>query len=164
MFDLIIIGSGSAGSGAAFFADKHKLKTLVIAKEVFVFNDDDFYLQEIAKPIKEGSEFVEVLKGQEVVNLEKNVISFTVQVKSGKDYYAKAVIIAVGDAETNFELLTYKNSNGKIKVNQSMETNVPGIFAAGRVIAFSADDSFISVGQGAQAVVSAKKFLDNSKS
>lgn len=165
MYDLIIIGSGPAGLTAGIFAANANLKTLVISKEILNYQEKvgslllDFksIQKEFESLKKQKSEFLEFQK-KEVVVLEKNVVSFSVEIKSGALFYSKAVIVACGVHNTEFDLLTNKNFEGKIKVNGNMETNIPGIFAAGDVTETLANNLFTSAGQGAKAALSALNF------
>ncbi len=111
MYDCIIIGAGPAGMTAAIYTARKKLKTLIITKDVggqMIWSSDvenytgfsmitgaDLTLKfrEHLTSIKED---LELLEGVEVVNLQKNVVSFEVEDKTGKSYYARSVIIASG--------------------------------------------------------------------
>ncbi len=121
MYDVIIIGSGPAGISAGLQTAKNNLSSLIISKE----------------PVKIEEKNVLLLKQvkAEVVSLEKNIVSFTVETKQGLLEYAKSVIIATGedkgDGNTGFDLITAKNSRGMIKIDCDMKTSITGIFAAG---------------------------------
>lgn len=111
MYDCIIIGAGPAGMTAAIYTARRKLKTLVLAKAVggqMIWSADvenytgftmisgaDLTLrfQEHMAALKED---LEVKLDIEVVKLEKNITSFTVEDKQGNVYYAKSIIIASG--------------------------------------------------------------------
>ncbi len=172
MFDVIIIGAGPAGLAAGLYVAKNKLKTLVVTKEflshqpanvVNIFDVNNLQ-SEFQKQSKLGPESLELRSGQEIISLEKNIVSFALEAKSGQMFYAKSVIIASGvnlqsgEGNTIFDLLTLKDSEGKIKVNSEMKTNIAGIFAGGGVISSSVNNAFISAGQGARAAVSAVNF------
>jgi thioredoxin reductase len=166
MYDVIIIGAGSAGMTAGIYAAKNKVKTLVIAKELSAGKMADDDMAGVANKLKAG--FLQCLKikkeylefqEDEVLTLEKNVISFSVETKSGQNFYAKSVIIASGETRAGFDLLTYKDITDRIKVDSSMRTNIPGIFAAGGVTALSTNDTFVNIGEGARALLSAMDFL-----
>jgi thioredoxin reductase len=164
MYDVIIIGSGPAGITAALYAIKNKLNALVLSKSFGSYlqsETDIFKVVEIHKffelGIKEGK--IDFQNNQEVINLEKNIVSFSVECKGGKTFYSKTIIIAIGEGETEFDLLTHKDAQGKIKVDSVMSTNISGIFAAGEVLSMSGKDFLINSAQGAQAVLSAVKFL-----
>jgi thioredoxin reductase len=172
MYDLIVIGAGSAGLSAGIYSAKNKVKTLVLAKEFSASDAENNNGLVAYKEIKEkfeaeiskNSEFLELQLGQEVISLEKNIVSFAIEVKSGSLYYCKAVIVATGkkqsgESGTDFDLLTLKDQEGKIKTDADMKTNISGIFAAGGATASLFTDDLISAGEGAKAVISAKIFL-----
>ncbi|MBI5530486.1 MAG: NAD(P)/FAD-dependent oxidoreductase [Candidatus Doudnabacteria bacterium] len=169
MHDVLIIGAGPAGLAAALFATQKKLKTLVIAKD---FSDgikldvadltDYAKLKKIFKTeLKNKPETLEFISGEEVLSLEKNVISFSAETKTGRIFYGKSIIICSGSEQngkngnTVFDLLTLKNSSGFVKVDGKMAANVPGIFAAGQVTDANCYDEFVSMGEGARAALSA---------
>jgi alkyl hydroperoxide reductase subunit F len=111
MYDVTIIGGGPAGITAAIYTARKKLKTLILTKEIggqMVWSSDvenytgfsmitgaDLTLkfQEHLESLKED---LDLKTGVEVVNLEKNITSFSVEDNKGNVYYSKAVIIAVG--------------------------------------------------------------------
>ncbi len=171
MYDLIIIGAGPAGMAASAQAVQENLKTLVIAKEVFnhkakidcnFFNIEKIFL-DFNSFITQGK--IDLLEKTEVINLEKNVVSFSVEVKSGKIYYGKTAIIASGFnteqnmANTDFEKNARKDFLGRIVVNNSQATLVKGLFAAGGASLAISSDEFWAISDGIRAVYGAREFL-----
>ncbi len=178
MHDLIIIGCGPAGMAAALTAIKLKLKILVVAKDFSLpaKGTEDLELfnpvkvrKAVLKATENSGQFLELHLKQEVISLEKNVISFSVETKRGQIYYGKIVIICSGESitghegNTAFDLTAFKDAKNKIKVDSQMATNVPGLFAAGSVLSEYSGNSFVSAGQGARAVFSAEDFLTRQK-
>jgi thioredoxin reductase len=174
MYDVIVIGGGAAGLVAAIYAEKNKLKTLVLSKETPPFQSavssgGFFGMYELSKEfeseLKLNPGVLEFVNNIEVVSLEKNIVSFAVEAKSGQVFYSKAVIITTGqnqetgEGNTAFELLTHKDVKGKIKVDERMYTNIPGIFAAGGATTTLSHDIFLSAGEGGKAALSAHNFL-----
>lgn len=174
MHDIIIIGAGMSGMSAALTAVKLKLKTLLVAKEFSVLKvgatelnlfDAKKMQKELVKVTENSAQFFELYLKQEVTSLEKNVISFSVETKSGQTFYAKSVIICSGEnsvtheGNTAFDLTAFKDFKNKIKVDAQMATNVPGLFAGGSVLSGAPGNSVTSVGEGSRAVLSAKVFL-----
>jgi len=51
------------------------------------------------------------------------------------------------------------DGQGQVKVNQQMETDVPGIFAAGDIRSGSPRQISAAVGDGAIAAIAAQRFL-----
>lgn len=111
MYDVIIIGAGPAGMTAAIYTARKKLNTLVLAKESGgqmawssdIENYSGFTMISGAELTNKFMEHLTLLKenlevklGIEVVNLEKNITSFMVEDKAGRQYFAKSVLIASG--------------------------------------------------------------------
>lgn len=119
MYDLIIIGGGPAGVAAGIYAARKKLKTVLIAEEIggqsVVSDSIENWVgtpkisgADLAKSMREHldavkSDVVELALGERVVSLEslggetpKQLGCFTSKLKSGKEFSAKAVLIASG--------------------------------------------------------------------
>jgi thioredoxin reductase len=171
MYDLIIIGAGPAGMAASARAVQENLKTLVITKEVFQYDEknnlDFFDIENIISNfnayVKAGK--LDLLNKTEVINLEKNVVSFSAEVKSGKIYYGKTAIIASGFnteqnmANTDFEKNARKDFLGRIVVNNSQDALVKGLFAAGGASLAISSDKFWAISDGIRAIYGVKEFL-----
>jgi thioredoxin reductase (NADPH) len=174
MYDVIVIGSGPAGLAAGIYAARNKIKTLLLSQSQAGYPamaslslvSFENLKKEFEEALLENKEFLERKLGEEVTSLEKNVVSFSVEIKSGQLYYAKAVIIASGHNDktsggnSSFDLLTLKNSSERIKVKANMSTNIKGLFAAGGVTERTRGDVFISAAEGARAALSAIEFLN----
>ena len=173
MHNLIVIGAGPAGLAAAITASEKGLSVLLLAKEfspqVFQENNSKLAARNLHNQFeaaqKQYSRTLEVQLDSEVLSLEKNVVSFSAEAKSGQLYYAKAVIICsgrqgqTGEGNTAFDLLTFKDPSGRIKTDSQMATNVPGVFAAGSVTAPPVADFLVCMGEGARAAWSAAEFI-----
>ncbi len=55
------------------------------------------------------------------------------------------------------------DENGYIKVNQHMETSVPGIFAAGDCRSGQTGQVVVAAGEGCIAAMSAEKYIQNTE-
>lgn len=163
MYDLIIIGAEAAGMAGALAAHRRQLKTLVAAKAK-QSEDKQESLGLINQGLLSGSfqavlktsEFVEAKFGLEIVNLEKNIVSFSLESKDGKMFYGKSVLITASSKNLSFDQLTQKTAEGRIAVNQHQESSVPGIWAAGECA-----DGFVggleaAVGEAIKAVYGIK--------
>ncbi|MFA5744796.1 MAG: FAD-dependent oxidoreductase [Candidatus Paceibacterota bacterium] len=109
MNDLIIIGGGPAGIAAGIYAARKKLKTILISGEIggqsTVSDGIENWIgtskisgADLAKSLHEhldatGSDHI---LGEQVISLEKIPDGFLVKTKSGKEFSAKAVLIASG--------------------------------------------------------------------
>jgi alkyl hydroperoxide reductase subunit F len=112
MYDLLIIGSGPAGVAAAVYAARKRLKTVLIAEEVGGQSTVSEGIENwIGIPKIAGAELakaftahldavkgdvVTITNGERVTSLKKDGEGFTATTKSGKEFSAKAVLIASG--------------------------------------------------------------------
>lgn len=108
MHDVIIIGQGPAGLSASIFTSRAQLKTLVIGKKeksqlIYAKNVENYFgfpegidgikLLEVGaeQARKWGAEILE----EEVINIKKKK-TFTIKTSDGRNWEARAVIIATG--------------------------------------------------------------------
>ncbi len=159
MYDLIIIGAGASGAAASLAANNLGLKTLVVTKTVFKASSPEDLgllnpetLEKNFEVLYQTQDMVEVKANSEVLTLEKQIVSFAVEQKSGKVDYAKNVLIATGNNPVVFETLTQKTISGKIKVNSEMKTSVNGIWAVGAACDEQEKPLLVCVGEGVKAV------------
>src|SRR3989338_9703464 len=112
MYDLIIIGGGPAGVAAAIYAARKQLKTVLITEEIggqsVVSEGIENWIgapkihgQELAKLFKAHLEAVKgdivtPAVGERVTSLAKTEEGFLAKTKTGKEFAAKAVLIASG--------------------------------------------------------------------
>ncbi len=112
MYDLIIIGGGPAGVAAGVYAARKRLKTVLVAKEIGGQSIVSEGIENwVGTPKVSGADFaksfashldavkgdvVELALGEEVVTLQKANGGFTAKTKSGKEFTAKAVLVAAG--------------------------------------------------------------------
>lgn len=112
MKDLIIIGGGPAGVAAGVYAARKHLTTTLIAEEIggqsVVSEGIENWIgtskisgADLAKGFKEHLEAlkadkVELALGERVISLQKTEGKFIARTKSGKEFSAKAVLIASG--------------------------------------------------------------------
>jgi thioredoxin reductase (NADPH) len=157
MYDIIIIGAGPAGLSAGWHAQKNRLKVLVIAKDVWLPQTADEVL------VMDFSAIIAEVKKAEVINLDKNIVSFSLETKDGKQYFARSVIIASGAAgdegNTGFDRLTLKDAYNKIVVDANMQSNVPGLLAAGDVAVTLAKGLASAILEGGKAALTLDKIL-----
>jgi thioredoxin reductase len=163
MYDVIIIGSGTAGMTAGIQSATNKLKALVLGKKASVKTKCDLDIidfEMVAKKYKallDSGDFLE-FKEVDVVSLEKNVVSFSVETKHGETYYSKCVIVASGKGGPAFDILKYKEGEGII-VDSKMSASIPGIFAVGSANNSGKKSVLIAAGEGAKAAFSCVDFL-----
>ena len=123
-YDLIIIGGGPAGSAAAVYAARKRLKTLFITSEwggQSVVSEQIYNW--IGTPSLSGSELaenfkkhvtanvgasLEIQEGEKVNAVEKKDAGFLVKTESGKEFLSKTILIASGSGRRK---LTAKNAD-----------------------------------------------------
>jgi thioredoxin reductase len=64
---------------------------------------------------------------------------------------------------TSFDLLTEKNGHGYIKVDQNMQTSIPGIFAVGDVNDALSGPPELAEGEGVKAALAVNNYLNKTK-
>ncbi|MFA6278501.1 MAG: FAD-dependent oxidoreductase [Candidatus Paceibacterota bacterium] len=120
MYDLIIIGGGPAGVAAGIYAARKHLKAVLIAEEIGGQSVVSSGIENwIGMPKISGADFaksmrehLEVVKGdivtlaigERVVSLESQLGGFTAKTKSGKEFSAKAVLIASGASRRKLDI------------------------------------------------------------
>ncbi len=121
MFDLIIIGGGPAGVAAGVYAARKQLKTVFITEEIggqSVVSDGienwigspKIHGQELAKSFATHldavkSDIVELVLHERVESLSKTDGGFLAKTKTGKEFTAKAVLIATGAGRRKLDIL-----------------------------------------------------------
>lgn len=112
MHDLIIIGGGPAGVAAGVYAARKKLKTVLVTEEIggqsVVSDGIENWIgtpkisgADLAKSFKAHldavkGDVVTLVLGERVVTLEKSADGFVAKTKTGKEFTAKAALIATG--------------------------------------------------------------------
>jgi alkyl hydroperoxide reductase subunit F len=72
--------------------------------------------------------------------------------------------VEIGYIPSNsFDRLTEKNEKGEIKVDQNLQTSVPGIFAAGDINDAWGEQIIIAAGEGAKAAMAVSSYLNRIK-
>ncbi len=111
-YDLIIVGGGPAGSAAAVYAARKRLKTLFITSEwggqsivsEQIYNwigttsiSGSALAQGFKKHVMANvGDSLEVKEGEKVTNVSKNGENFNIKTESGKEFESKTVLIATG--------------------------------------------------------------------
>ena len=120
MYDLIIIGGGPAGVATGVYAARKRLKTVLITEEIggqSVVSDGienwigspKIHGQELAKLFSAHldavkSDIVELALHERVESLTKTDDGFLAKTKTGKEFSAKAVLIATGAGRRKLDI------------------------------------------------------------
>jgi len=114
MYDLIILGGGPAGAGAAVYSARKLLKTAIITKEFggqstvseTIYNwigTKEISGNDLAKNLEDhvknySGQFLDIFEGEEVEKIEKENDYFIVKTKRQKEFKTKSVIVATGSS------------------------------------------------------------------
>jgi alkyl hydroperoxide reductase subunit F len=120
MNDLIIIGGGPAGIAAGIYAARKHLKTVLIANDIggqsIVSDGIENWIgtpkvsgADLAKSLAAHlnavkGDSVELALGEKVISLEKTGENFLAKTASGKEFSAKAVLVASGAGRRKLEV------------------------------------------------------------
>ena len=114
MYDLIILGGGPAGAGAAVYSARKLLKTAIITKEFggqstvseTIYNwigTKEISGNDLAKNLEDhvknySGQFLDIFEGEEIEKVEKENDYFVVKTKRQKEFKTKSVIVATGSS------------------------------------------------------------------
>jgi thioredoxin reductase len=136
-----------------------------IAKKVYLVCNSDKALETPLGKKLQAANNVDVLRHYEVVDVTGDEYARALRVRDekGKTFEYEADGMFVEKALTpNSEIAKYLvnlDDHGRIIVDGSNRTNVPGVFAAGDVTTDFAEQVLIAVGEGAKAALSAYEYL-----
>jgi len=151
---MLIIGGGVIGCEfACIYAVLGTKVTIVEALSELTPAEDQWVGRLMEREFKKLG--IDVFTEQEVTSVEKDNGLAKVYLKNGQTVSAEKVLVAVGrkpvcDKEI-IETLNLELSGNAIKVNEKMETNVPGIYAVGDVVG----TTYLAHGAFAEARVAA---------
>ncbi len=122
MYDLIILGGGPAGSASAVYSARKQLKTAIVA-HLFegqsvvsekIYNwigTPEISGSDLSKNLKKHidyykGEYLDVIEGEMISKISQtDTNSFKIQSESGKEYFARAIIIATGSGRRKLEAI-----------------------------------------------------------
>jgi thioredoxin reductase (NADPH) len=159
---VVVVGGGDSGASGALYLAKIASKVTVI--EAMPELTATAVLRD---RIKENPK-IEVRCGVKVNAIlgEDRVESVEIEEKGKKSQLkVDGVLVHVGlDPITDYlEGVVPLDKQGRVVVNERMETEVPGIFAAGDIRADSPGQVAAAVGDGATAAISAQQYLQKLK-
>ena len=151
--NVIVLGAGnSAFEEGVFLAEVCKSVTLINRSEK---PRVEKVLQDKAESMKNFNSVIKDIKTSE--GLVSGVI-----LEDGTELEAEGIFIYIGFAAITgyLENLGILDEKGFIKVDQSMRTSVPGIYAAGDIISKEVYQIITACAEGAIAAISAKKDIN----
>ncbi|HHL40129.1 MAG TPA: dihydrolipoyl dehydrogenase [Deltaproteobacteria bacterium] len=133
---LLVIGAGVMGCEfATIFAKFGSRVTMVELLPAILSTEDRQVVRTVMKSFKAMG--VEVLTGVGVEEVEVRDGSVRTVVSGGREITTEKVLVSIGrrfnSGGLGLETAGVETERGRIKVNERMETNVPGIYAIGDV-------------------------------
>jgi NADH-dependent peroxiredoxin subunit F len=160
--NVAVVGGGNSALDALFALTG-------FAKRIYSINinrtlsGDDIIKQKVMAA--SNITFLNQTKARAVVG-DQRVVGLEVQYMEGKveTLAVDGVFVEIGwDPETSFDTMTIKDKSGTIKVDKDLQTNVPGLFAAGDVNDAWGEQIIIAAGEGAKAALAVADFLAKNK-
>jgi len=155
---LIIIGGGIIGCEmACIYGSIGTHVTIIEALDRLLPNEDPWVGQLIAREFRKLG--IESKTARKVTGAEHSGGSAVVTLENGESLQGDKVLVAVGRVATcdkqTIDALGLETEGPVIKVNKKMQTNVPGIYAIGDVVA----TTYLAHGAFAEAEVAATNAL-----
>ena len=158
--EVAVVGGGEGGVSEGLYLTRIASRVSII--EVTPGLNAPAVLQERAR----ANEKINVLCSTEVEAITeaeglKNLSLKNVETGEKSNLKVGGIFVVIGlEPEVEYlHGLVELDSTGFIKVTSAMETNIPGIFAAGDIRSSSAKQAITAAGDGAVAALSAEKFI-----
>ena len=133
---LIIVGGGV--SGCEFASIYNGLGCQITVLELLptiLATEDVQVVRHVRQTMKRKG--IEIKTGANVTHVEKSSAGVKAKLESGEEFSAEKMLISIGrrlnSENIGLDRAGVRAENGKILVNERMETNVPGIYAVGDV-------------------------------
>lgn len=160
--DVVVVGGGNSAMDALFALSK-------VARRIYSVNVNDRLVgDEVLRGKIESSPNITFYNQAKVLEVtgEDRVAGLRI-LKADRTEEAlpvSGVFIEIGyEPSIGFDRLTDKNEKGEIKVDQNLQTSVPGIFAAGDINDAWGEQIIIAAGEGAKAAMAVSNYLNQSK-
>ena len=133
---MIIIGGGAVGVEFAYLFSTYGVKVTLLEAMDHILPEEDNEVADILKKSL-GKKGIDILTGVSIKEKKTgDTLKVTVESKEGdREIEANSVLMAVGREPNTeglgLEKIGVKRLNGFIKVDNGLETSVPGIYAVG---------------------------------
>ncbi len=157
--DVAVVGGGNSALDSAVALAK-------VAKQVYIININKALSGEIVN-LEKLQKFsnVKIYNDAKITSIlgDKFVTGLTFDKfgeKQSQQLSVSGVFIEIGyEPSHDFDHLTEKNDKGEIKVDQNLQTNIPGLFAAGDINDAWGEQIVIAAGEGAKAAMAVSNYL-----
>ena len=162
--DLIVIGAGNSGIEQALYLATFAKSVTVVEESARARCNRELYQRAKARPniTFKFNRIVREFKGSRALS---SVLVEDPKTGDFEELYAAAAFITIGlePATSAFHNSVDVDDGGFIKTNRSMQTNLPGVFAAGHARSRRVQGSEDAASEGYKAAVSVGKYLDKAK-
>lgn len=157
---LAVCGGGDAGITEALYMTKLASKVILIEAMPSLTATPVYQERAASDPkleVRCGQKVVEIIGDDKV----KEIVVENISTAHTEILPVDGVLVHVGIVPntTYLEGVVSLDATGRVKINQNMETNVPGIFAAGDLRQNSPQQVSVAVGDGATAAITTQRFL-----
>ena len=164
MSDVVVIGDGPGGLSAALFLAKNDLEVVVFGKDETAMHWAMLY-NYLGIPEISGSDFQDVGRQQVhdhggklvddvVTSVTRGDDGFTVHTAGGRKEVVDHVVVSEGkNPEVIDDLDVNRDEKGTVLVDRWGRTNVPDVYAVGRMVRPGRSQAIISAGDGAAAAI-----------
>ncbi len=157
--DVAVVGGGNSAMDALLALSKVARRIYSVNLNQDLTGDEVLKSKIVSQPqitFYNNTKTLEVLGEQVVAGLkvQRQDVAEEVLPVSG-------IFVEIGYVPSNnFDQLTDKNQHGEIKVDQNLQTSVPGIFAAGDINDAWGEQIVIAAGEGSKAALAAADYLN----
>lgn len=160
--DVAVVGGGNSAMDALLSLSKVARRIYSVNLNSELVGDEVLKTKILNLP---NISFYNSTKTLEVLG-EQFVTGLKVQRKNNPEEVlaVNGIFVEIGYTPSNsFDTLTEKNQKGEIKVDQNLQTNIPGIFAAGDINDAWGEQIVIAAGEGSKAALAVADYLNKLK-
>lgn len=160
--DVAVVGGGNSAMDALLALSK-------VARRIYSVNVNERLMgDEVLRGKIESSPNITVYSQAKVLEVVGEGRVSGVRVlksdRSEETLAVSGVFVEIGyEPSVGFDRLTDKNERGEVKVDQNLQTSVPGIFAAGDINDAWGEQIIIAAGEGAKAAMAVSNYLNSIK-
>lgn len=160
--DVVVVGGGNSAMDALLALSK-------VARRIYSVNvNDRLGGDEVLRAKVESSPNITFYNNAKVLEVvgESRVAGLRILKadRTEETLSVSGVFVEIGyEPSLGFDRLTDKNEKGEIKVDQNLQTSVPGIFAAGDINDAWGEQIIIAAGEGAKAAMAVSNYLNGVK-
>lgn len=160
-----VVGGSDSAAKEALLLSEHAEKVYIIYRGEEI-HPEPILKERVEEKAKKGK--IEIINNTNITKIKGNNMVKKVELdkeyQGNKELKVGGVFISIGGTPTT-ELVrdigVETNESGEIKVNENMETNIPGVYAAGDVTNNGFKQAITAAYQGSRAVQSIYQYLQD---